>query len=322
MEPYKKFKHMKKPTFSVILPVFNGERYLRTAIESILSQSYHDYEFIIIDDGSTDKSRKVIDSFSDKRIIKIVQKKNLGLISTLNHGLKIAQGNYIARMDQDDLSDPSRLEKQLKALQSSGELAVVGSLYAAIDENSKFITVAAQPIGIHDIRFGLTSQNCFGHGSIVIDRSKIPSELLKYPEEYEHAEDYALWVMLSYQNIKMYNVPEILYSWRYHSRSISNTASREQQETVNRILYLQNSRRLDFGFIDIWTFFINAFFRLPDKMVYKNRVVKSNLKKTYQYILIQYAVKVFGERPLRSFMAIFLSLIISPVNILQKIIYK
>jgi len=321
MEASKESQVVNNPIISIILPVYNGELYIRSAIESILSQSLGNYELIIIDDGSTDNSIKFIRSYSDDRIKIISHKKNFGLIATLNHGLAIAKGDYIGRMDQDDLSDPKRLEKQLKFLQSSNEIAVVGSLYASVNEHGEFISVAAQPISNEDIRFGLTTQNCFGHGSILIDKSKIPKQLFHYPEKFEHAEDYALWVTLSTNNIKMANLAEVLYSWRYHAESISSKASIEQQASVDQILIMQDSHRLSFGMKDIWSLFLSAFTNAPAKVLFKNEEVDSNLKRTYQYILIDYAAKVARNKPLHSAFAIILSIVISPMNLIKKILY-
>jgi glycosyltransferase involved in cell wall biosynthesis len=312
---------MKNPTISVILPVFNGERYLHSAINSILAQSFEDFELIIINDGSSDSSNLVIESFNDSRVKKISHIKNKGLINTLNHGIKLAKGQYIARMDQDDISDPLRFEKQLNFLRSSNYIALVGSLYAAIDEQSKFISIAAQPIRSADIRFALTTQNCFGHGSILIDKTRISKQLLLYPKDYEHAEDFALWVHLSSHKVEMYNLPEVLYSWRYHPSSISNRASVRQQESVNKILDKQHSQRIKFGVNDIWSFFISAYFNSPNKISFRTEYVESNLKKTYQYILLQYAMLIFRVRPAHALIAVVLAIFMAPLNIVRKYIH-
>ena len=119
---------------TVLMSVYNGEEYLRIAIDGILNQTYNDFEFIIINDGSTDQSRNIICSYTDKRIKLIDNDKNNGLIYSLNKGIENASGKYIARMDADDISLPTRLQKQFDYLESNKHFALVGSSAILIDE--------------------------------------------------------------------------------------------------------------------------------------------------------------------------------------------
>lgn len=123
---------------SVILPVYNGEKYLKEAIESILNQTYTNFEFIIIDDGSKDSSLEIIKEYEkeDERIV-AVSRENKGLIATLNEGIEKAKGKYIARMDQDDISLPNRFEEQLKIMENDKEIVVCGSWINVFGENRK-----------------------------------------------------------------------------------------------------------------------------------------------------------------------------------------
>ena len=124
---------------SVVMAVYNGEKYLRSAIDSILSQTYIDFEFIIIDDCSTDNTANILESYTDSRIQIIRNEKNLRLPASLNKGLKIAKGKYIARMDADDIAMPDRFEKQVKYLEAHQEVAVIGGSFQVFNEFGKDI---------------------------------------------------------------------------------------------------------------------------------------------------------------------------------------
>src|SRR5688500_300589 len=122
------------PKISVILPVYNGQLFLKAAIESILNQSYGNFELLIINDGSVDDTEKIIFGFNDLRIRYIRNERNLGLIATLNKGLDLAKGEYIARMDNDDISLPARLEKQLAYLEENKHVSVLATKLVIINE--------------------------------------------------------------------------------------------------------------------------------------------------------------------------------------------
>lgn len=120
---------MRSPTVSVLMPVYNGAKYLHEAVKSILDQTYADFEFLIVNDGSTDDSEKIILSFKDPRIVIIKNEINIGLINSLNKGLTIAKGKYIARMDADDVAMPQRLELQVKEFNTNPNAIVIGTDY-------------------------------------------------------------------------------------------------------------------------------------------------------------------------------------------------
>ena len=132
-----------KSTVSIVLPVYNAEKYVREAIESILNQTFTDYEFVIINDGSTDGSEKIIQSFKDKRIIYVKNEKNIGIVKTLNKGIEKAFGTYIVRMDADDVSVSDRVEKQVKFMDENPRISISGSwmkYFGSKDEDVKFPT--------------------------------------------------------------------------------------------------------------------------------------------------------------------------------------
>ncbi len=126
------------PKVTVLMPVYNAEKYLKTAIESILKQTFSDFELLIINDGSTDGSEEIIRSFNDKRIRLFNNEQNLGIIKTLNKGLNLAKGEYIIRMDADDISLPDRLELQVKYMEENPGIGISGTQARIFGDTKKF----------------------------------------------------------------------------------------------------------------------------------------------------------------------------------------
>jgi glycosyltransferase involved in cell wall biosynthesis len=216
---------------TVLMPVFNGERYLIEAMDSIISQTYKNFEFLIIDDGSTDNSVKIINEYDDSRIRLIHNTENIGLIETLNKGISLATGTYIARMDCDDISLPERLEKQVRYMEQHPDIGVCGTALKLIDQNVEWHFAMD-----HDfLKCKLLFTNNIAHPTVMIRKKVL--ENIKY-EKYEHAEDYHLWVTLS-DKTKLANLPEVLLKYRQHPNQISNKFYRKQQATASRIMLKQ-----------------------------------------------------------------------------------
>jgi len=201
---------------SVIMSVYNGERYLREAIDSVLNQTFTDFEFIIVNDGSTDSSLKIIQSYDDKRIRLIENDKNIGLTKSLNKAIKQSQGEYIARQDADDISLPGRFKAQLRYFEQHSEVALLGTSVYHINEQGKTIgrvIVLAKPSR------SLLKENEFNHGStmfkkVVVDRLGGYNELLRYSQDYE------LWLrMAKYYEVS--NLTQALYKLRFHEEAVS-----------------------------------------------------------------------------------------------------
>jgi glycosyltransferase involved in cell wall biosynthesis len=133
-----------EPLISVVMPVYNAAQYLREAIDSILNQTFRDFEFIIINDGSTDRSLEIIQSYNDDRI-RLINQKNTGLAKALNNGIAIAKSDFIARMDADDISIPERLTSQFSFLESNVDVVAVGSNAEVIDKEGNHVYCTAQP---------------------------------------------------------------------------------------------------------------------------------------------------------------------------------
>jgi glycosyltransferase involved in cell wall biosynthesis len=223
---------MQKPRITVLMPVFNGSKYLRPAIESILEQSFTDFEFLIIDDGSTDNSLEICRTYSDARMRIVENGKNLGLIDTLNKGLSIARGKYIARMDCDDISAPRRLEKQFLFMEENPELGGCGTWFERIG-NGKH-TIHRFPKGNDDIKFCLVFDNAFLHSSMLLRTAFLEEYGLRYDRGYTHAEDYEFWVRCI-SHARFVNLPEALVQYRYHEGNVSHKFSSEQRESADRV---------------------------------------------------------------------------------------
>ena len=229
----KKTKDIKNPTVTVLMSVYNGEKYLYEAIESILNQTFKDFEFLIINDGSTDGTAKILQSYQDHRIKIINNEKNIGLTKSLNKGLRFAKGEYIARMDADDISMPERLEKELEFMEAHRNYAVVGTFLNVLDEDSKVVGTIEKPIGDDQIREFLKKDNCIGHGSAMV-RKKSLLNIGYYNESIEKAQDYDLWLRIS-ERYKMANIPQYLYMWRNYKENISAKHNNEQKHFVEMI---------------------------------------------------------------------------------------
>jgi len=219
---------------SVILPVFNAELYLKESIDSILNQTYQNFELIIINDNSNDYSKQIILNYNDKRIHYYENLKNEGLVFTLNRGLKIAKGIFIIRMDADDVSLPFRFKKQVDFLNLNQDVDLVGSLYYTIDKNGKVLNRVKYPLKYEDIKFGLLFNSVLCHPSIMFRRKLIDLNYFIYENEYFPAEDYHLWTILI-QNIKIGNINDYLILYRIHDSQISNQKIMEQSKIATNI---------------------------------------------------------------------------------------
>jgi|GEM_PF-5229350 len=218
------------PAISVILPVYNGEKYLREAVSSILNQTFNDFEFIIVNDASSDNSHTIIQSYSDDRIIYLQNSENQGLVGALNRGIRHATGKYIARMDQDDISMPNRLKLQYEFLEKNYDHVIVGTYASILGTNS----LIHYPCLDKDIRAGLVFAPNFIHPTVMIRGSIFFYNNLSYEEKYKHAEDYGLWINLASFG-KMANLPISLLSYRKHESQYTVTLNKSVFETVARI---------------------------------------------------------------------------------------
>lgn len=210
------------PKITVLLPVYNAAEYLRPCIDSILAQTYSDFEFLIIDDGSKDDSVEIISSYSDKRIRLLRNSVNSGLIFTLNRGLQESKGDYIARMDADDIALPTRLEKQLKAMEEDGRAAVAASFVEFINADGEVTGIWStdrEAVTEDQIRALMMKTNCIAHPSVML-RAKAVSKY-SYNRLQPGAEDWDLWMRLLADGERIIKLPEVLLQYRLHPASIT-----------------------------------------------------------------------------------------------------
>jgi glycosyltransferase involved in cell wall biosynthesis len=161
------------PKVTMLMSVYNGARFLREAIESILGQTFRDFEFLIVDDGSTDDSREMILSYCDPRVRLVINDRNVGLPRSLNRGLDLAQGEYVARQDADDISESARLAKQVAFLDSYHDVALLGTWYRKIDEGGRIIGDRQLPCDHVRIRWCQLFFCPFVHTAIMLRKSPV-----------------------------------------------------------------------------------------------------------------------------------------------------
>lgn len=235
----------KCPLVSVILPVYNAEKYLSSAIESILNQTYKNIELIVINDGSTDESELIIQKIveRDSRIVPI-SRENKGLIYTLNEGISLSTGKYIARMDADDISNENRIATQVDYLEKNKDICLVGSFFDSIDENDKFLSSITLCENDNEIKEWFFLGNPICHPSIMINKNIVGNDFL-YDNDWDSAEDFELWIRLSLK-YRMYNIPKPLIKYRIHSGSISSKKLKYQLTQSNKLRanYFEKKDRL------------------------------------------------------------------------------
>lgn len=200
------------PKISVIMSVHNGMPYLKTSVESIVKQSYKNFEFIIVNDASTDGSWQYLKSIKDKRITLLKNTKNLGLATSLNKALKHTQGNFIARMDADDICLPKRFETQLKFMEDNPDIDLCGSWVKLIDKKGKIVGDKTYPTSSAMINKVLPLYNPIIHPTFFAKRSFFIKNH-GYDEKYDYSEDYEL-LMRTKKNYKFANINRYLLKFR------------------------------------------------------------------------------------------------------------
>lgn len=194
------------------MPVYNEQKHLKESLESILNQTLKEFEFIIIDDGSTDGSLKIIESYKDSRI-KLIKSNHQGMVNQFNYGVRSAKASLIARMDADDIAEKNRLEEQLYFLKNNPEVDIVGSNVLFIDEDSKKVCEKKYPEYHDDIEFIMPIESAVCHPAVMI-RSNVFSTYGQYEESYGYAADHKLFLDLISNGIKFYNIQKILLKYR------------------------------------------------------------------------------------------------------------
>ncbi|HXU25950.1 MAG TPA: glycosyltransferase family 2 protein [Bacteroidia bacterium] len=230
------------------MAAYNEEKYIGEAIESILGQTYKNFEFIIVNDGSTDKTESIITSYTDERIKYIKNEENIKLIDSLNKGLLAAKGEYIARMDADDISLPNRLERQVSFMESNPDIGLSGSQLIVFGD---FEGEMKYPLDHADILLHLFLTSSFGNNVVIFRKNILEQNKLYFPKGYFHAEDYKCWTNWV-KHTKVVNLPDLLVKYRSHQESVSSKHRDIQRQTRNRIrleyfietFALENNRKI------------------------------------------------------------------------------
>ena len=252
------------PKISVLMSVYNGEKFISESINSILNQTYKNFEFLIVNDGSTDNSEKIIKSFSDSRII-YLSKQNTGLTKSLNYGLKQAKGEYIARIDCDDYSLPNRLDIQIKKIQKNKQLGLVASRAIIFENNDKRSTPFYTEENIQEI---IKNKNPFVHSSVLISKYYF-KKINFYDESFSVSQDYDAWMRLS-KISKLSMVDDILVERYVLGDSISKK---------KYILQAINSFRIRKNEINLFQNFYLFLYHILTNMVPQNMLIF--IKKLY-----------------------------------------
>jgi Glycosyl transferase family 2 len=221
------------PVISVVLPVYNGEKFIGEAVQSILDQTFTNFELIAIDDGSTDQTLAILERFRslDHRV-KVVSRENRGLVETLNEGVALAKGAWVARMDADDVSSPIRFERQLLRLQDTGA-DICGTWIKFFGTSDR--RELRHPQGDEAIKVALLFGSPFAHSTVMAKKAFFSQ--FRYSKQWEACEDYELWERAARAGLKMTNVPEVLLSYRLHETQISAVSTRRQLTLSQQVRY-------------------------------------------------------------------------------------
>jgi len=220
------------PIASVVLPYYNSERFLGAAIESILDQSFVEFELLLINDGSTDNSREIAASYKDARIVLIDNSENKGLIYSLNTGIEQAKGKYIVRMDADDISMPERIKKQVAFMDANPGIGAAGCSYYSFSERSvKKVYAIEEP---EVLRTLLLFNSCLCHPATIIRKAILDEHHIRYNPAFPNAEDYDLWIQISKVS-KLSNVKDFLFKYRRHEKQVTALQRKEVKETAQAI---------------------------------------------------------------------------------------
>ncbi|PJG42966.1 glycosyl transferase family 2 [Acinetobacter tandoii] len=308
---------------SVVLPAYNSELYIKEAIDSVLAQTFTNFELIILNDGSSDKTEEIILSFQDSRIIYVKNEQNLGLIGTLNKGMALAKGKYIARMDADDICLPERFAKQINFLEENPDYVICGTAAYRFLNNLTDKRAFYVPISDDNIRVRLFFNTGFIHPSVMFRTETIRIHNLSFSENYKYAEDYYFWMDLL-QYGKGFNLKEKLLYYRVVGTSqtaVGNSNIEERKKIIGNIhrryfsdqkisvdhkeielnFYLTNITRMklldlqQLDFVYIARFLQKIMFALK-KSGLSNKTIYEEVGKVYFALIYTKKMKVFASK--------------------------
>ena len=272
------------PTVSILMPIYKTAPYLREAMDSILFQTFSDYELIILNDCSPDNADEILDTYSDSRIVRYKGEKNVGLSNILNVGIGMARGKYIARMDSDDVSLPDRLRIQVDYMEAHPDIDLVSvgmQLFGAKED------VWIRESNPEKVKINALFHSPILHASSVWRRERFEENGLRFRQEMVPSEDYDLWTRALVKGLKLVNLPQVLYKYRIHSaQATTNTELTSEKDRLVQQNFLRtalpslSARNRDAFPVKLWPVFLanvrSGFFDriLLAQRLYKMRKVK------------------------------------------------
>lgn len=260
------------PEITVLMPVYNAERFIEDAINSILGQTFDNFELLLICEPCSDNTIKLVNRYKDSRIRFIYNSKKLGLAKSLNKGLKLAKGEYIARMDADDVAYPRRLELQYAAFNKEKEAILVSTFYNEVDGNRNYIRTVKEGFTPEELYYNLNFINCIGHSTVMFDKHKIINKFKGYDEK-KWTEDYELWLRVS-KKYKIIKLRKVLMDIRYFNLNRTN-------QNIN----ITNRSALDISQVNLQQLIgepvsqdITSILTLINPLKYKSPLIKNAIK--------------------------------------------
>ena len=262
------------PEISVVMPVYNGEKHIRETIESVLNQTFNDFEFIIVDDCSTDRTQEIILSYTDNRIKLIKNKNNSGVSFSANRGFDVATGEYLVRVDADDICIKDRFEKQLKFMKKNKDIGICGSAICQFNDNGDILTLEL-PTSPSKTKVCMLFRNPLAQPSVMMRLSTIKKYNLRYDSSIHYAEDYEFWTRCA-QYMQLCSMPKVLLKYRIHGQQATQQFKySEERKTIGEKIY----RRM-----------FNQLFEQPDEEEFKLflRIIEGELAfDTYECEVIE-----------------------------------
>lgn len=271
------------PLVSVLMPVYNTAPYLREAVDSMLSQTFVDFELIVLNDCSPDNAEEILDTYDDQRIVRYKGGKNVGLSNVLNVGVAMARGKYIARMDSDDISLPTRLQLQVDYLEKNPEIDLVSAAMQLIGAKEE---VWIREINPEKVKIEALFHSPVLHASSVWRKESFEKHGLRFEQGMVPAEDYDLWARALLKGLKLVNLPDVLYEYRIHDAqaTLQTEKSAEkcrivQQNYLRTALTSLSSKNLELFPKRLWpVFFANLKDGFFDKRLLAKRLYKMSRK--------------------------------------------
>ncbi|UPT65207.1 MAG: glycosyltransferase [Sphingobacteriales bacterium JAD_PAG50586_3] len=270
-----------QPLISVILPAYNAGPYIAEAIQSILDQTFYDFELIIVNDCSTDNTEEQILAIPDTRIQYIKNAQNSGLIYNLNLGFSLAKGKYIVRMDADDISLPTRIAEQVAFMEANPEIGISGTWFQSFGKNNKLGKYEEDDV---QIKLQMLYHCRFCHPTVIIRKQIVDSHKLQYSATFAHAEDYELWARMAFIT-RFANIPKVLLKYRIHLDNVTvkhATTQRQNSDKVIEYLFNKIGTTISPDTIPAWIKFCYAEFNLSVSQITQLEQLMVNLIKANQ----------------------------------------